>query len=131
MKNVLPNSFEFLIHQFNSLNRELIHELWINSSIQPVSESYAQRFYHWGHAGVREIFRQQTLGCPLEFTYFSFLFFSFKNSYKKVDGQKVTEVNTEIDFNNPTTPTTPATPTTPTTPSTPTTTSVKAPIGNV
>ena len=65
MKNVLPNSFEFLIHQFNSLNRELIHELWINSSIQPVSESYAQRFYHWGHAGVREIFRQQTLGCPL------------------------------------------------------------------
>ena len=64
MKNVLPNSFEFLIHQFNSLNRELIHELWINSSIQPVSESYAQRFYHWGHAGVREIFRQQTLGCP-------------------------------------------------------------------
>ena len=66
MKNVLPNSFEFLIHQFNSLNRELIHELWINSSIQPVSESYAQRFYHWGHAGVREIFRQQTLGCPLD-----------------------------------------------------------------
>ena len=66
MKNVLPNSFEFLIHQFNSLNRELIHELWINSSIQPVSESYAQRFYHWGHAGVREIFRQQTLGCPLK-----------------------------------------------------------------
>ena len=69
MKNVLPNSFEFLIHQFNSLNRELIHELWINSSIQPVSESYAQRFYHWGHAGVREIFRQQTLGCPLEVPY--------------------------------------------------------------
>ena len=67
MKNVLPNSFEFLIHQFNSLNRELIYELWINSSIQPVSESYAQRFYHWGHAGVREIFRQQTLGCPLLF----------------------------------------------------------------
>ena len=67
MKNVLPNSFEFLIHQFNSLNRELIHELWINSSIQPVSESYAQRFYHWGHAGVQEIFCQQTLGCPLNF----------------------------------------------------------------
>ena len=67
MENVLLNSFEFLIHQFNSLNRELIHELWINSSIQPVSESYAQRFYHWGHAGVREIFRQQTLGCPLNF----------------------------------------------------------------
>ena len=60
-----------------------------------------------------------------EFTYFSFLFFSFKNSYKKVDGQKVTEVNTEIDFGNPTPSTTPTTPTTPTT------TSVKAPIGNV
>ena len=70
MENVLLNSFEFLIHQFNSLNREIIHELWINSSIQPVSESYAQRFYHWGHAGVREIFRQQMLGHPVIFSNF-------------------------------------------------------------